>query len=217
MTRRLVVVAALLAFGGSACEPSGGGAPSAPGQSSGALDQEEDQVIRPSGPDPVSTGSGGPVSVRLTVRVHRNGATEVVDAVELPGILKQEQGMERAYLYEAHDARGIIAVRALDMDFEARPYNEGQPHGELGKVDEELIHVDLPGISLARARGVSLRLARITDRHPEKIATKTTFDRLTQTGKLQPFAEVRSAQIEAAVTARSLRVVPAQPAQPARP
>jgi hypothetical protein len=208
-TKRLLGTMVLLALGGVACQSAADGA----GQGQPAPAVEAEETIAPVGPDPISAkADASAVSVRLTVRVNRAGATEVLEAVELPGILKEERDTARDYLYEARDPNGVIAVRAVDLDFEERPFGAGQLHGELGQLDEQIIHVDLPGVSLERARGVSVDLARIAAKLPERITTRATFSRMSQQGLLRPFAEVRPAQVATALATRARRVV-----QPARP
>src|SRR5688572_27330746 len=97
MPKRIAVDTAALVFGllaiaGASCESGGGGDRVQPGpapQSGPARESEE--TIAPPGPDRIA-GRADPsaVSVRLKVRVSRTGATEIIDAVELPGILKRE-------------------------------------------------------------------------------------------------------------------------------
>jgi hypothetical protein len=208
MRNRLLTFTALLALGGLGCEAGGTGDGVSPvGTQSGAATQAAQAAAASSEPAPAPAADpAGAVSVRLTVRVTRTGGAEIVDAVELPGIIKLEKDMRRDYLYEARDGRGVIAVQAIDVDFEQRPIAKGDPHGESIEVDEQLIHVDLPGVSLEAARNVSLRLSRLAGGHQERIASAATFARLAQQGKLRPFVEVRPGQLAAALATRARRI-----------
>src|SRR5262245_33593284 len=113
---RYVTVLALGALGCDAGPPSGSG-----DERAEPLESQTASVPRP-GPDAVS--------VRLTVRLDRTGHMEVVDAVELPGIIKLERAANRRWVYEAQDRSGLVAVAAVDVDFEQRPIKDGQ-HGEV--------------------------------------------------------------------------------------
>jgi hypothetical protein len=205
--KRIVMTAVMLALGGAACESTS----SEPAKTT-APPTSSEGAGPPRLGDKVAAAVAEPVSVRLTVKVNKNGAAEVVDAVELPGIIRQEKDMNRDFVYEARDGRGVVAVQALDLDFERRPIGGGE-HGEHIAADEQLVHVDLPGVSLERARGVSLRLSKVNARHQEKLASVESFARLSRQGTLVPFAELRPSTMDTAVVRQGRRAVRAPSVQ----
>ncbi len=193
MKRQVVTWTVLLAVGAFGCESGSGG------DATERFEERQTVLVKQPGTTQVS--------VRLTVSVDRKGQMEILDAVELPGFLKLEKDMDRNFVYEARDAAGVVAVQAVGVEFERHAVGGGE-HGDPQEIESQTFHVDLPGLTLEKARGVSLRLSEITAKHQERTASLQTMDRLAQQGKVRAFGEIKAARLATFVQTRGWRALP---------
>jgi hypothetical protein len=159
--------------------------------------------------------SGQQVSTRLTLRWQRSGRLEVVDAVELPGFLKLETNLVgRQYVYEVLVGTDVLAVQALDIDFEQRAEGGDTQEPAHLAADTETFFMDVPGLGLDRMLYASVRLLEFTAPHGETSATVEAVGRLEARGLLVGVADVGATEVGEFIRTSGRRVTSRPVPQP---
>jgi len=146
------------------------------------------------------------VSTRLTVRVHRDGRAEVVDAIEVPGYLKLEKNLGRGHLYEVKSGNEVLAVQAIDVDFEQRSLSPDRDIS--GDVESVEVFDDIPGVGLDKAENAEVELHEVQAAHREKAASIAALGRLQKTKSLKAKFRADGSQLRQAIRAHGRRVHP---------
>jgi hypothetical protein len=146
-------------------------------------------------------------TLKLVLRVRRNGESQVVSATELAGEAAPATDPTGDYIYEVTDGDQTLAVRALPDPFEGHAYGGPVPEHFFVPLEEATIVVDVPKRSLdSPLEGMSLRLYKLQAGPQVERIDPATVKRLKGEKRLQVVTEVPAAQLAPEIRKKANRV-----------
>lgn len=171
-----------------------------------AIEDDTDPNVSQAAVAKSDTNPTSVVSTRLTVRVKRDGWTEIVDAIEVPGYIKLEKHLGRGHLYEVRSGDRVLAVQGVDLDFERRSLS---PERDVSSdSDTAEVFIDIPGVGLSEVENAEVVLHKIAATHQEKRASIAALGRLERSRTLSLTATTEAPQLRKAIRAFGRRARP---------